>query len=124
MSTGLPSWLEPALSRGLSMPAHALLLHGPGTLGQFELALELARAMLCESPDANARACGRCTACHLFELRSHTDLSVLVPDALREALGWAGADEDDAASKGKAKPSRYIKVDAVRSAIDWAHQSS
>lgn len=124
MSAGLAPWLEPALSRGLCMPAHALLLHGPGTLGQFELGLALAGSMLCEAPGDNGRACGRCTACHLFGLRSHPDFCLLVPDALREALGWAAADDDEAASKSKAKPSRNIKVDAVRTAIDWAHQSS
>ena len=51
----LPTWLEPAFARGLSMHAHALLLHAPGPLGQLELGLALARAALCESPSADGR---------------------------------------------------------------------
>jgi DNA polymerase III subunit delta' len=117
----LPAWLEGALARGLAMPAHALLLHGPGALGQLELGLALARAWLCEAPQAG-RACGRCAACHLFEQRSHPDFLLLIPDALRERLGWSPPDESEA--KSKAKPSRDIKVDAVRAAIDWAHRTT
>ena len=117
----LPPWLEPALARGLAMPAHALLLHGAGALGQLDLGLALARVLLCESPQVG-RACGRCTACHLFDQRSHPDFLLLIPDALRERLGWAPPDESEA--KTKAKPSRDVKVDAVRAAIDWAHQTS
>jgi DNA polymerase-3 subunit delta' len=51
-----PTWLDEPLARGLSMRAHALLLHAPGALGQFDLALALSRAWLCESP-SNGRAC-------------------------------------------------------------------
>lgn len=123
----LPPWLEPALRRGLAMPAHALLLHAPGPLGQLELALALARSALCESPAAEGRACGRCAACHLFARRTHADVRVLVPEAIALRLGWVTTAEeggDGSGAKSKAKPSRDIKVDAVRSAIDWSHQTS
>ena len=121
MTASLAPWLETPLKRALAMPAHALLLHGPGPLGQLELGLEIARSMLCESP-AQGRACARCTACHLFDSRSHADFMLLIPDALRERLGWSTAEDEE--SKTKVKPSRDIKVAAVRSAIDWAHQTS
>src|SRR5204862_5810007 len=62
----------------------------------------------------------RCTACHLFAQRSHPDCRVLMPDALRQRLGYADADEGET----KAKPSRDVKVDAVRTAIDWAQQTT
>jgi DNA polymerase-3 subunit delta' len=117
----LAPWLEPALARSLAMPAHGLLLHGPGALGQLDLGLALSQALLCESP-VERRACRRCAACHLFEQRSHPDFLLLIPDVLREHLGWSAAEEGE--SKSKAKPSRDIKVDAVRAAIDWAHQTS
>jgi DNA polymerase-3 subunit delta' len=124
-SDPLPPWLEPALARGLELPGHALLLHAPGPLGQLELAMALARSALCEAPGADRRACGRCTACHLFDNRSHADLRVLVPEAIAQRLGWAAAEEGgDAGAKSKAKPSRDIKVDAVRAAIDWAQRTS
>lgn len=107
------------------MPAHALLLHAPGPLGQLELGLALARAALCESALADGRACGHCTACHLFANRSHPDFRALVPDATAQRLGWVSAEEGaEGGAKSKAKPSRDVKVDAVRAAIDWAHQTS
>jgi DNA polymerase-3 subunit delta' len=117
----LAPWLEPALARALAMRAHGLLLHGPGALGQLDLGLSLSRALLCESR-VEQRACGRCAACHLFEQRSHPDFLLLIPDALRERLGWSAAGEGE--SKSKAKPSRDVRVDAVRAAIDWAYQTS
>jgi DNA polymerase III subunit delta' len=122
----LPPWLEPALSRGLAMPGHALLLHASGSLGQLELALAMAHAALCETPTPDGRACGRCAACHLLASRTHPDLRVLVPDAIGLRLGWLVAAEEggEGGSKSKAKPSRDIKVDAVRAAIDWAQRTS
>jgi DNA polymerase-3 subunit delta' len=60
---------------------------------------------------------------------SHPDLKVLMPETAQLALGWSDSgDEGDAdsgdGSKSKRKPSREIKIDAVRAAIDWAHTSS
>ena len=121
----LPPWLAPVLARGLGLRSHALLLHGPGPLGQLELALALAHAALCESPADDGHACGRCAACQLVAARAHPDLRVLLPDALAVRLGWLTVDDGaDGTSRTKAKPSRDIKVDAVRAAIDWAHVSS
>lgn len=123
----LAPWLDAALQRALAHPAHALLLHGPGSLGQFELATALARGWLCESP-VEARSCGACPACRLFEQRSHPDFKLLLPEALREPLGWASSEEEDAettgGSKSKAKPSREIRIDEVRTAIDWGQRTS
>jgi len=122
----LPPWLEPAFSRGMALPAHALLLHASGALGQLELALALGHSALCEAPAAEGRACGRCAACHLLASRTHPDLRVLVPEATALRLGWAAAAEEggEGGAKSKAKPSRDIKVDAVRAAIDWAQRTS
>jgi DNA polymerase-3 subunit delta' len=113
-------WLARAFERAQEVPAHALLLHGAGELGQFDLGLALARAALCESPRGR-HACGHCTACHLFDQRSHPDFQLLIPDALRERLGWVA--EEVGSSDKKAKPSRDIKVDAVRRAIEWSQQT-
>jgi DNA polymerase-3 subunit delta' len=110
----------------MEQPGHALLLHAPGALGQFELALALARGWLCESP-AQGRACDACTACRLFGQHSHPDLKVLLPEVLREPLGWAvpaSDDGEDGASKSKAKPGREIRIDEVRTAIDWAQRTT
>jgi DNA polymerase-3 subunit delta' len=111
----------------LQAQAHALLLHGPEGVGQFELAMTLAQGWLCEAPiRAPARPCGTCAACRLVQAHSHPDLLVLLPDALRESLGWAGgeAEEGGAERASKAKPSREIKVEAVRAAVAFAQTTS
>ena len=132
-AAGLLPWLGAPLGEALeTRHAHALLLHGPEGVGQFELALALAQAWLCEAGDAtvpHSRPCGACASCRLMRSRSHPDLLVLLPEALRESLGWgaaaAAAEEGVASEKtGKAKPSKEIKVDAVRLAIAFAQTTS
>ncbi|MDP9045759.1 MAG: DNA polymerase III subunit delta' [Pseudomonadota bacterium] len=117
-------WLAPLLERTLATRhAHALLLQGPQGVGQFDFATTLAQAWLCEAAPAARRPCGRCPSCHLVQARAHPDLLVLLPEALQETLGWAGAHtESDRASK--AKPSKLILVDAVRTAIAFAQSTS
>jgi DNA polymerase III subunit delta' len=127
-STPLP-WLAQPLAAVLAREqGHALLLTGPPGVGQFELALALAHAWLCEAAEGPARlqgACGQCAACRLLAVRSHPDLMVLLPEALREALGWGSADDAGSGEKAsKAKPSKEIKVDAVRAAVQFAQSTS
>ncbi|MDE2627605.1 MAG: DNA polymerase III subunit delta' [Burkholderiales bacterium] len=120
-------WLEPVLRRTLdSQHAHALLLHGPQGIGQFELALVLAQAWLCEAAHGAARPCGVCASCRLVQAHSHPDLLVLVPEALQESLQWGAADADEATSAraAKTKPSQEIKVEAVRAAVSFAQTTS
>ncbi len=119
-------WIEPVLRRTLqSQQAHALLLHGPQGIGQFELALTIAQAWLCEAAEASARPCGVCASCRLVQAHSHPDLLVLLPEALQEPLGWAAAGDDDAERAAKTKqPSKEIKVDAVRAAVGFAQTTS
>jgi DNA polymerase-3 subunit delta' len=130
-------WLAEPLQRALrEQRSHALLVHGPNGVGQFELALGLAQGWLCEVDDSPGdeggeggeparRPCGHCAACHLVRARSHPDLLVLVPEALRAALGWEpDGDADDADKASKAKPSKEIKVDAVRAAVAFAQTTS
>jgi DNA polymerase-3 subunit delta' len=103
--------------------AHALLVHGPQGVGQFEFALALAAAWLCETLEADrpeGRACGHCASCRLVAARSHPDLRLVVPEALRAEAGLAG-DEASTDDEGKKrKPSREIKVDQIRSALDFS----
>lgn len=116
LDTVLP-WLREPLARALGHPGHALLIHGPSGVGQFELGLALARARLCEAADGASKPCERCAACHLVQQRSHPDLLLLLPPALAVALGWQEPDDR------KAKPSKEIAVAAVREAIAWSQQT-
>jgi DNA polymerase-3 subunit delta' len=120
-------WLERPLREGLRREAHAFLVHGPEGVGQFELALTLAQGWLCETPvtpSADPRPCGTCASCRLVQSRSHPDLLVLLPEVLREALGWAHASDGEEGAGSKAKPSKEIKVEAVRRAVSFAQTTS
>lgn len=115
----LGDWLRSALQ---TQRGHAVLLHGPQGIGQWELATTLAQAWLCEDGSAT-RPCGRCASCRMVQAHSHPDLLVLLPETLQLALGWAAADgEGEGAEPGgkTRQPSKEIKVDAVRQAVAFA----
>jgi DNA polymerase-3 subunit delta' len=119
-------WLAAPLHDALHhRRGHALLVHGVPGVGQFELSMCLAQAWLCDAPLAG-QACGRCASCKLVQAHSHPDLMVLLPEALREELGWTGGDEGEGSSDkaSKAKPSKDIKVDAVRGAVAFAQTTA
>ena len=118
MSTvALAPWLQTQLDSLLAQRGHALLLSGPSGLGQYELALALARAWLCEHPTPQG-ACGQCGSCHAIDVRTHADLCALMPEVLSLALGWP---LDESAQKEiddkKRKPSKLIRVEAARDAV-------
>jgi DNA polymerase-3 subunit delta' len=119
-------WLGDTLAASAALAgAHALLIHGPAGAGHLEFSLLLAQASLCEAPGAarSGRPCGRCAGCHLVLQRSHPDLRLVLPAALRAQMAWT-EDEDYIPPKGEAKPSREIRVEQIRMAIDWAQQTS
>jgi DNA polymerase-3 subunit delta' len=118
-------WLAEPLRRALATQrGHAVLIHGPQGVGQFDLALSLAQAWLCEAALA-VRPCGHCASCRLLRAHSHPDLLVLLPEALREPLGWDDAALEGSVDKaGKAKPSKEIKVEAARMAVAFAQSTS
>jgi DNA polymerase III subunit delta' len=119
-----PSWVAAQTRQLLAQRGHAWLLQGPSGLGQYGLALELARAWLCDQPTAGG-ACGQCASCHAVVVRAHTDLCVLMPETVMLELGWplsekAQQDLDDK----KRKPSKEIRVDAMRDAVEFAQRTS
>ena len=118
-ATALAPWLQAQLNSLLSQRGHAWLLSGPSGLGQFELAMALARAWLCESPTPTG-ACGVCGSCHAVDVHTHADLCMLMPETLSLELGWPLDEktQDDLDSK-KRKPSKEIKVDAARAAVSF-----
>jgi DNA polymerase III subunit delta' len=116
-------WLQAPLEQALAQQrGHALLVHGPSGVGQFEFAHALAGAWLCESPLAR-QACGHCAGCRLMQSRTHPDFNLLMPEAVRVAMGWGEEEARDSEGK-KAKPSKELKVEAVREAISWTQTSA
>ncbi len=122
---GWPAWLDAPLAAGLASRAHALLVHAPGELGQFDLALALAQGWLCEAPLPQGRACGHCPSCRSMQARAHADLHVLLPDALREPLGWDPVEvEGGERPSTRAKPSREIRMAQLQAALDWSQKTA
>jgi DNA polymerase-3 subunit delta' len=120
----LAPWLSAQLRALLAQRGHAWLLHGPSGLGQYTLALELARAWLCERPTQEG-ACGKCGSCHAIDVRTQADLSVLMPETEMLERHWplsekAQSELDDK----KRKPSKEIRIEAMRDAVDFSQRTS
>ena len=138
---GLPwhaaTWdrLRPLLARG----SHAILLHGAAGIGKKSLAIDIARAVLCEAPAADDRACSRCAGCLLAAAGNHPDLRIVVPDAMAAWRGVA-ADDDESGSSDAAdaadsesspeegakrtKLSGQIRIPQVRALADFVQTST
>jgi DNA polymerase-3 subunit delta' len=119
-------WLQQPLQAALQQQrGHALLLLAPDGIGALQFMLMLAQAWLCET-NGPTRPCGTCGSCRLLQSRTHPDLHLLLPEALRASLGWGGDGDGEVGDGAKArrKPSRQIRIDEVRAAIDWVVQSS
>ena len=122
--SAIAPWIAAQRDQLLAQRGHAWLLQGPSGLGQFELALELVRAWLCDAPTPHG-ACGQCGSCHAVAVHTHADLCVLMPETVMLALGWplpekAQAEIDDK----KRKPSREIRVEAMRDAVEFCQRTS
>jgi len=99
-----------AMLSARAMWPHALLIDGPRGLGKRTLALNLARGLLCEAPDADGLACGRCASCHYVAAGQHPDLRMIDPFVI---------DED-----GEVKVQDPILIDRIRALIDWVQLTS
>jgi len=119
-----PAWIDQQLKQLWAQRGHAWLLAGPSGLGQYRLALALARAWLCEQP-SNGMACGRCGSCHAIEVRTHADFCVLMPETLMLELGWPLGEKAQTELDAKTrKPSKEIRIEAVRDGVEFAQLSS
>ena len=117
-------WIAEQTQQLLRQRGHAWLVQGPSGLGQYSLALALVRAWLCEAPHEQG-ACGHCSSCHAIDVRTHADLCVLMPETQMLQLGWplsekAQGEVDDK----KRKPSKEIRVEAMRDAVEFAQRTS
>lgn len=117
-------WIAAQTADLLAQRGHAWLLMGPSGLGQYSLALELVRAWLCEHPSA-AGACGHCGSCHAIEVRTHADLCVLMPETWMIRLGWHLSERAQGEiDEKKRKPSKEIRVEAMRDAVEFSQRTS
>ena len=117
-------WIAEQTKQLLQQRGHAWLVQGPSGLGQYSLALALVRAWLCEAPQEQG-ACGHCASCHAIDVRTHADLCVLMPETQMLVLGWplsekAQSEIDDK----KRKPSKEIRVEAMRDAVEFSQRTS
>jgi len=121
--TSLAPWLQTSLQALLPRAGHAWLIQGSSGLGQYELALALAQSWLCHSPTPQG-ACGTCPSCHGIEVRVHADFRVLMPETELIERAWPLSEkaEKDIDDK-KRKPSREIRVDAMREMLDFCHMT-
>lgn len=120
----LPPWLHKQLQAVLAQRGHAVLLAGPSGLGQYDLALALARAWLCENPGPQG-ACGRCGSCHAIDVRTHADLNVLMPETVCLSMGWPLHESDQREiDEKKRKPSKFIRVESARQAVAFTQTTS
>ena len=109
----LPAWQRDVATHALSRRdrwPHALLIIGRKGIGKRMLALEFARALLCESPDAAGGACGVCPGCTYVAQGTHPDLRVIEPYVF-----------DD---EGNATPVDSIAIDRIRELTEFTHLSA
>ena len=117
-------WVAAQTRELLTQRGHAWLLQGPSGLGQYHLALAMVRAWLCENPSEHG-ACGACASCHAIDVRTHADVCVLMPETVMEVLGWPLSEkaQTEIDSK-KRKPSKEIRVEAMRDAVEFSQRTS
>jgi len=122
--TPLPPWIARQRDALLAQRGHAWLLHGPSGLGQYTLALELVRAWLCDAATAQG-ACGQCPSCHGMDVHTHADFCILMPEVQLLERDWPlPAKAQIELDEKKRKPSREIRVDALREAVEFTQRTS
>jgi len=119
----LAPWLQTSLENLLPRAGHAWLIQGSSGLGQYELSLALAQGWLCLSPTPQG-ACGQCASCHGIGVRVHADFRVLMPETELMERAWPLSEKaEKEIDDKKRKPSREIRVDAMREMLDFCHMT-
>lgn len=107
-------WRRIQQRRAAGRLPHALLLSGPAGLGKGLFARRLARALLCERPDAGGEACGQCRSCRLFRAGSHPDYSMVQPEEDYKNIENDQPVGDAGGTGAKKKKSKVIKIEQIR----------
>ena len=109
---------------------NAILIHGQSGIGKFAFSIELAKALLCESPNSASKPCNQCDGCHWFNTGNHPDFTALVPETHRKLLPQAEYEADEPTKKSRSareesesessekKEKKNISIEETRSAIE------
>ena len=96
-------WLKPLWSSlDFDRFPNAILIHGQSGIGKFAFAVELAKALLCESTSPTGKPCNQCDGCHWFNTGNHPDFLALVPETHRKLLPQSSLEIDEEPKRGKA----------------------
>lgn len=98
---------------------NAFLLYGPPGIGLYELADSFARALLCESPNPDGSACGRCAACALTAAGSHPDYKRVLSEAMCERYEVPYERAENERPDSKKKASREVRIHQIRALADF-----
>jgi len=107
-------WQFPAWAlwrRAAEKLPHAILLQSAEGFGELDFAQSVAGSLLCESPQADGQACGRCQACAWFSLGNHPDFRMVVPESMTP-------ETEEGAEQGK-KRSEQIRIEQIRDLGDF-----
>jgi DNA polymerase-3 subunit delta' len=96
---------------------NAILLQGAQGIGKFDLAVNFAQSLLCETPRADGLACQTCSSCRWFLQDSHPDYRLIQSEALN------AADEVEEKASAK-KPSKEISVEQIRQLANFTNLSA
>jgi DNA polymerase-3 subunit delta' len=89
------AWSHLARAARSGQVAHAYLLTGPESIGKTTLALEFAKLLLCERPDAaTGEPCGGCAPCRKISHGNHPDVRLIEPRDGKRQLGVDVAREE------------------------------
>jgi DNA polymerase-3 subunit delta' len=105
---------------------HAVLLHGPEGIGKTHFAQSLAQSLLCEAPQPDGQACGKCLACGWFMQYAHPDYRRVRPENLEESLGESEETEAEGLKTARASKaaSKEIKIEQIRALSDFMNVST
>ena len=88
---------------------HALLLRGRAGVGKLAFAQNLAKLLLCSSPNSNGIACSQCPNCTWFAEGGHPDFMLISPEQDSD-----GTNDEVPSAKKITKKSTTIKIDQIR----------
>ena len=114
-------WARELLSRGLrtGRVRHAYLFTGPPQIGKRTLALDFARALVCQGDNP---PCGECQNCQKVQRGVHPDVQVIAPSDGTFKIDQVRALQREAALRPHEAPRKvYVLVDFQQATVEAAN---